>query len=163
MRFIVRALFWLAASAGLLLAGFAVFSALILIPSVLARGELPGDVQRDSLGLVYSAIALQALLPELLVAFVTWLALARIVPALEVSGRALAVALPLVAAAWFPAVGHYCFRVWTPNGARDYAFTLLLVAGGAALALLVPRALSAALPPGCFAPQGNQGIVSPDE
>lgn len=163
MRFLVRALIWLSASAGLLLAGFAVFAAILLIPSVAARGELPGPLQRDALGLVYSTIATQALLPELALAFASWLALARVVPALELSGRALAIALPLVAAAWFPLVGHYWFHVWSPTGPRDYAMTLVLVAGGAALALLVPRALSAALRPGCFAPPGNRGIVSSDE
>jgi len=164
MRYLWRALIWLAASAGLLLAGFAVFAALILVPSVISRGgELPGPVQRDALGLVYSAIATQALLPELLLAFASWLALARIVPALELSGRALAIALPLVAAAWFPLVGRYLFHIWAPGGLRDYAQTLLLVAGGASLALLVPRALSDALGPGSFAPQADHGIVGRDE
>lgn len=163
MRFLARALIWLGASAGLLLAGFAVFAALELIPSVASRGELPGPVQRDALGLVYSAIATQALLPELLLAFASWLVLARLAPALEISGRALAIAQPLVAAAWFPIVGHYWFHVWSPGDARDYAMTMLLVAGGAALALLVPRALSAALGPGCFAPRRDRGIVGSDE
>jgi hypothetical protein len=163
MRFLARALFWLAASAGLLLAGFALLAALLLIPSIASRGELPGDVQRQALGLVYSTIATQALLPELVLAFASWLVLARIVPALELSGRALAIALPLLAAAWFPLVGHYSFGIWSPSSPRDYAMTLLLVAGGAALALLVPRALSAALAPGCFAPQGNHGMVRRDE
>jgi len=79
MRFLARALFWLAASAGLLLAGFALLAALLLIPSIASRGELPGDVQRQALGLVYSTIATQALLPELVLAFASWLVLARIV------------------------------------------------------------------------------------
>jgi hypothetical protein len=163
MRFAARALVWLGTSAGLLLAGFAVFAGLVLIPSVASRGELPGQLQREALGLVFSTIAIQALLPELALAFATWLVLARAVPALELSGRAIAIGLPVVAAAWFPVVGHCWFHVWSPTSPRDYAMTLLLVGGGAALALLVPRALSAALAPGCFAPPGDRGIVSPDE
>jgi hypothetical protein len=37
----LRALLWLAASAGLLLAGFALFGILVLIPTLVARGGLP--------------------------------------------------------------------------------------------------------------------------
>ncbi|HTO55231.1 MAG TPA: hypothetical protein VMR50_17745 [Myxococcota bacterium] len=163
MRFFLRALVWLAASAGLLLAGFFALAVVLLVPSFVSRGGVPGDVQRDSLGLVYSAIAMQALLPELCAVFVTWLALARVAPGLERSGRSLALGLPLVAAAWFPAVGHYLFTVWSPTGPGTYAMTLFLVGGGAALALLVPRASSPHLAPGCFAPEPDRDMVNRDE
>jgi len=155
----LRALVWLAASAGLLLAGFAVFGVALLAPSVIARGELPGDVQREALGAVFSGIATQALLPELALTAATWLVVARVAPRLERSGRALAVALPAVAALWFPIVGRYLFEMWRPAGPGTYAATLALVAGGASLALLLPRALSVALAPGCFAAPLRRGIV----
>lgn len=155
----LRALVWLAVSAGLLLAGFAVFGTALLAPTVIARGELPGDVQREALAAVFSGIATQALLPELALTGVTWLVVARIAPRFERSGLELAVALPAVAALWFPIVGRYLFVIWSPAGPGSYAATLALVAGGASLALLLPRALSAALAPGCFAAPPRRGIV----
>jgi len=163
MRWLGAALVWLSASSGLLLAGFAAFGGLVLLPTLIARGDLPGSLQRDALGAVYFAIAAKALLPELGLSLASWLVLARVAPALERSGRALALALPLVAAAWFPFVARYLFDVWTPNGPRDYAVTLILVAGGAALALLAPRALSAHLAPGSFATPPKRGMVGSDD
>lgn len=156
----LRALVWLAASAGLLLAGFAAFAGALLAPSVIAGPELPGEVQRDALGALYSALAAQALLPELALVLVTWLVVARLAPALDRSRLTLALALPAIGALWFPAVGHYCFAMWSPTGPRDYVLTLLLVAGGASLALLIPRFVSAALAPGCFAATPKRGIVA---
>jgi hypothetical protein len=161
MTLALRALVWLAASSGVLLAGFAAFGTVLLAPSVVAHGALPGPVQRDALAIVFSAIASQALLPELGLTLVTWLAVARIAPALERSWRALALALPAVALLWFPFVGSHLFAMWSPGGPRDYAVTLLLVSGGAALALLLPRWLSSALAPGCFAAPLKRGIVAP--
>ncbi|MFI5315558.1 MAG: hypothetical protein ACHQ6T_07645 [Myxococcota bacterium] len=158
---VLRALVWLAVSSGILLAGFALLAAALLVPSVLAHGALPGPLQRDALGLVYSSIARQALLPELALTLVTWLALARIAPALERSWRFLALALPAVALLWFPFVGSHLFAIWSPGGARDYAATMVAVSGGAALALLLPRWLSSALAPGCFAAPPKRGIVAP--
>jgi hypothetical protein len=158
---VLRALVWLAFSAGLLLAGFAAFGTLMLVPSLLARGgELPGAVQRQALGLVFSAISTQALLPELGLTFATWLAVARLSPALERSGRWMAVALPAVAALWFPLVGAVLFTVWSPTGPGTYAATLVLVAGAASLALLLPRWVSRAFAPGCFAAPPRRGIVA---
>jgi hypothetical protein len=142
-----------------LLAGFALFATALLAPSVISRGELPGPVQRESLAAVYSALALQALLPEIALTLATWLGVARLAPAFDRSRRALPLGLLAVGALWFPVVGHYFFEAWSPTGPRDYAFTLLLVAGGAALALWVPRALSPALAPGCFTPTAKRGIV----
>jgi len=156
---VFRALLWLGLSAGLLLLGFALFGTAVLAPGVIARGELPGPVQREALGAVYSALALQALLPELALTFATWLVVARLAPALDRSRRALAIALAMVGALWFPAVGHYSFTAWSPTGPGAYLITLLLVAGGAALALWVPRMVSSALPPGCFSAAPKRGIV----
>ncbi|HKC49146.1 MAG TPA: hypothetical protein VKF60_00015 [Myxococcota bacterium] len=159
MRSLLRALVWLGASAGLLLVGFALFGTAVLAPSVIARGELPGRIQREALGAVYSALALQALLPELVLTLATWLVVARLAPALDHSRRALALALAAVGALWFPAVGHYLFTAWSPTGPGAYLITLLLVAGGAALALWVPRLASPALAPGCFTATPKRGIV----
>lgn len=157
---LLRAVVWLALSTGLLLVGFAAFALVILAPSVIARGELPGDIQQQALGAVYSALVTQALLPQLLLTGVTWLAVARVIPALDRSRLVLAGALFAVAALWFPAVGHYWFTAWSPTGPRDYVLTLLLVAGGAALALFVPRIASPALAPGKFTAGSKRSIVA---
>ena len=159
LRWLLRAVVWLSVSLGLLLAGFALFATVILIPSLIQRGELPGEVQREALGAVYSALVTQALLPQLALTGVTWLALARLVPAFDRSRAALAVTLGAIAALWFPAVGRYWFTIWSPTSARDYAFTLLLVAGGAALALWLPRVVSPALAAGCFTTGAARSIV----
>jgi hypothetical protein len=157
---LLRAGVWLAVSTGVLLAGFAAFATAALVPSVIARGELPGDLQQQALGAVYSALVTQALLPELLLTGVTWLGVARVIPALDRSRLALAIALFAVGALWFPAVGHYSFTAWSPTRPSDYAFTLLLVAGGVALALFLPRLASPALAPGSFTPGPKRGIVA---
>jgi hypothetical protein len=159
MRFALRALVWLAFSAGLLLAGFAVLSGALLAQALLVRGGVPGPVQREALGTVFSGLVTQALLPVLVLAFATWLPLARLAPRLERSRGPLLLGLFACAAAWFPLVGHYSFAMWTPRHAGDYAATLALIAGGAALALWLPRILSAALAPGCFTKTPERGIV----
>jgi hypothetical protein len=159
MRALLRALVWLGVSAGLLLVGFAVFATVLIAPSVIARGEMPGEIQSQALGAVYSALALQALLPELALTLATWLAVAQLLPELDRSRRALALALPAFGAVWFPVVGHYLFTAWSPTGPRDYVLTFLLVVGGASLALLVPRFASPALAPGSFTPTPKRGIV----
>jgi hypothetical protein len=160
MLSVLRALVWLTVSAGLLLAGFAALAVSLVAVSVIERGgELPGLLQRQALGVVFSAIATQALLPELALTFASWLVVARVAPRLERSGRALAVALPVVGALWFPLVGQYLFTIWSPTQPRDYVATLGLVAGGASLALLLPRRLSSALAPGCFTAPPRRGMV----
>ena len=155
-----RALVWLCVSAGLLLAGFALFAAALLAPSVIANGNLPEHVQRQALGTVYTLLALQALLPELAITFVVWLALVGAFPGLDRSWRALLLGLPAIAAVGFPVVGHYLFVMWTPGGVRDYALTVLLIALGVSAALLLPRALSQALAPGCFTIHAKRGMVN---
>jgi hypothetical protein len=161
MLWLSRALVWLCVSAGLLLAGFAVFAAAILVPSIVANGSLPEHVQRQALGTVYSVIAVQALLPDLAITSLVWLSLVGAFPQLDRSWRTLALGLPAVAALGFPVVGHYLFTVWSPGGPRDYLFTVLLIALGVTAALLVPRVLSRELAPGCFTIRANSGMVNP--
>jgi hypothetical protein len=161
MLWLSRALIWLCVSAGLLLAGFAVFAALLLAPGIIANGGLPEHTQRQALGLVYRVIAVQALLPELGITFVVWLSLVGAFPRLDRSWRALLLGLPAIAALGFPVVGHYLFTIWSPGGVRDYALTVALIALGVTGALLLPRALSQALAPGCFTIRSNSGMVNP--
>lgn len=156
---LIRALVWLGFSAGLLIGGFSLLSGGLLGQAIFARGEAPGEVQLEALAVVFSALVTQALLPTLGLAFASWFALARLAPALERSRTSLALGLFVCTALWFPLVGHYSFAIWTPRNARDYAFTLLLVAGGAALALWLPRAVSPVLAPGCFTSARRRGIV----
>jgi hypothetical protein len=155
----LRAFVWMVLSAGVLLAGFAVFGASILIPSVIAKGT-PDQMQRMALGAVYSAIAAQALLPELGITAVVWLALASAFPALDRSWRSLLLGVPLVAAIAFPVIGKYSFTIWEAGSAQNYAATLVLLAFGVSAALLVPRALSQALAPGCFTIAPGRGMVN---
>ncbi|HXK23696.1 MAG TPA: hypothetical protein VMS55_13575 [Myxococcota bacterium] len=157
----LRALLWLAASGGLLLAGFALFGAVLLGLSLLQRGTAPGPVGWEALGLVYQTIAVQALLPELGFTLASWLALAFVWPAPERSLLGLGLGLAGVAALWFPLVGERFFTVWQSAGPATYAATAALVAGGAAAAAWLARVALPALPPGCFAARGSRDIVEP--
>ena len=159
MRFVVRALVWLAFSAGLLLAGFSVLSGALLAQALLVRGGSPENVQYEALGALYSLVVTQALWPVLLLAFASWLVVARVAPRLERSRAGLALGLFVCGALWFPLIARLVFTMWTPRHARDYAFTVLLIAGGAALALWLPRVVSPALAPGCFTATPKRGIV----
>ncbi len=159
MRFVGRALVWLAFSAGLLLAGFSALGGALLAQALIVRGGSLAAVRLDALGEVFSAVVTQALLPAVLLAFASWLVVARLAPRLEGSRAGLALGLFGCAAAWFPGIAHYSFTVWSPRHAGDYAVTLLLVAGGAALALWLPRLLSPVLGPGCFTATPKRGIV----
>ena len=158
-RWTLRALLWLAASAGLLLAGFALLGGVLVAASLIQRGTFPDQVGRDALGLVYQTIAVQALLPELGFAFASWLPIAYLWPAPERSRLGLALGLAAVAALWFPFVGERFFTVWQSTGPGTYAATWGLVAGGAAAALWLARVGLPALAPGCFAAGPSRDIV----
>ena len=155
----LRALLWLAASLGLLLAGFALFGALVLIPTLVTRGALPTDRGWSNLGEFYQVIAVQALLPELGFAWASWLALAWVWPRPERSRAGLALGLAGVAALWFPFVGEHYFTAWQSAGPATYAATWFLVAGAAAGALWLARVALPALAPGCFAAPASRDIV----
>ena len=155
----LRALLWLAASAGLLLVGFALFGGALVALSLIQRGTLPDQVGLDALGVVYQTIAVQALLPELGFAFASWLPIAYLWPAPERSRLGLAVGLTAVAALWFPLVGERFFTVWRSTGPGTYGATWGLVAGGAAASLWLARVGLPALAPGCFAAGASRDIV----
>jgi hypothetical protein len=159
MLWLARALLWLVTSAGLLLAGFTVFAVVALAPLVIAHGGLPSQLQREALGSIYSGLVLQALLPELALTAVLWLIATGAFPNLDRSWRALWGGTFLLAAAAFPPVGHYVFAMWQPTRPRDYAFTWLLLAAAATAALLIPRAISPVLGPGCFTGTAKRGMV----
>jgi hypothetical protein len=159
MRGSLRALVWLGFACGLLLAGFAVFWAAVLAPVAIVRRELPGPVLREVLAGLYSLLLLQALLPELLLTFATWLVVARVAPAFDRSRGALALGLLAVGALWFPMVGHYWFRDWSPTVPSDYVFALLFVTGAPVAALWIPRVASPVLAPGCFEAGARRGRV----
>jgi len=155
----LRALFWLLASAGVLLAGWAAFGGVFLGLSLLQRGTLPDPVGWQVLGIVYRTIAVQALLPELGFTVASWLALAWVWRTAERSPRGLALGLAGVAALWFPFVGERYFTVWESTGPGTYVATWALVAGGAAAAAWVARLALPALRPGCFAAPASRDIV----
>lgn len=159
IRFSVRALLWLAASAGLLLAGFALVGGAVLALSLAQRGTWPEPAAREALGIVYRTIAVQALLPQLALCLASWLALARLWPRPERSRLGLALGLAALSALWFPFVGERFFTVWQSTGPGSYAATLGLVGGGAAAALFLARVALPALTPGCFAGGGSRDIV----
>ncbi|HTO54198.1 MAG TPA: hypothetical protein VMR50_12480 [Myxococcota bacterium] len=159
MLWLARALLWLVISAGLLLAGFTVLAAVLLVPGVIAHGGPPAQLQREALGTLYSGLVVQALLPELALSAVLWLIATGAFPILDRSWPALWGGTFVLAAAAFPPVGHYMFAMWQPTRPRDYAVTLLLLAGAATAALLIPRAISPVLGPGCFTNTAKRGIV----
>ena len=159
VRWTLRALLWLAASAGLLLAGFALLGGAVVAWSLIQRGTFPSQVRWDALGILYQTIAVQALLPELGLAFASWLPIAYLWPALERSRRGLAIGLAAVAALWFPLVGERFFTAWHSTGPGTYAASWGLVAGGAAAALWLARVRLPALAPGCFAAGASRDIV----
>jgi hypothetical protein len=145
-----RALLWAVTSAVLLLLG------LFGLGLGVARGLSSGVA-----GLVFRAIAQQALLPLWIAALASWLVLARVAPGVERSWGRLALGLAAIAALWFPLVGQYSFQIWQPTSARDYVLTWLLVSGGVAAALLLARRAFPALRPGAFAGGASQSGVEP--
>jgi hypothetical protein len=149
---LIRLLGWLAASSALLVAGF-----LLLGVAAVASGTLrAGGELRAMQGLVwrilFERIVIEALLPQLLLTFVSWLALVRLFPGLDRTWWGLAGGLAAVAALWFPVVGAFSFESWTPTSWVDYANTWLLTSTGVTASLLLPRRVVRPLRPGAFAP-----------
>jgi hypothetical protein len=158
---LLRAVVWAVGSAATLCIGFALVGA-GLIAIEMHRAEVSFDQLRVSVWrALYVAIVSQALLPHLLLSLLAWLGVARCFPSLERSWIALLPSLVLTAALCFPVIGGLTFTAWTPTSSRDYVATLLLMAGGTAAALALPRRLLRFLAPGVFAcPHGGQ--VGPD-
>jgi hypothetical protein len=155
---LLRVLVWAVGSAVTLCIGFALVG-LGLIAIEMNRSEVSFDQLRLSVWrALYVAIVSQALLPHLLLSLLAWLGVARRFPSLERSWLALLPSLVLTAALCFPVIGWLTFTAWTPTSARDYVATLLLMAGGTAAALALPRRLLRFLAPGVFAhPLGDCG------
>jgi hypothetical protein len=152
----LRVLVWAVGSVTTLCIGFALVG-LGLIAIEMNRAEVSFDQLRLSVWrALYVAIVSQALLPHLLLSLLAWLGVARCIPSLERSWRALLPSLALTAALCFPVIGWLTFAAWTPTSARDYVATLLLMAGGTAAALALPRRLLRFLAPGVFTcPHGD--------
>lgn len=104
-----------------------------------------GSVQRAALHALYTAILLQALLPQAGFALGFWLAAIFFVPSLDASWRRLVPGLAAAAALGFPLASSR-FAIWRPTGPRDVIHTFLLMTGSVLLALLVPRVLPNLLP-----------------
>ena len=141
---------WLVSSVGLLVGGFALLGAAGTASGWLRAGEEVGAVP-GLWRLLFRIVLAEALLPQLLLTLSSWLLLARLLPALERSWRGLLPGVPALAALWFPLVGEYGFRSWTPTTPADYANTLLLLSAAVGVALLLPRRVLPFLAPGVFA------------
>lgn len=151
-----RALAWALGSGLLLAGGFALLVAALALSLALRAGAAPGPLQRQAWLAVATSVLAQALLPLWAATLASWLALARIAPALDRRWRTVAPGVAALAALWFAPVGAFGFSIWQPTGARDVLGTLALCAGGVSAALLLPR-LSRRLAPGCFAPPSAPG------
>jgi hypothetical protein len=147
VAFVARAIVWALAAAGLLAGGLAALGWVLI--AVLGPGySRLGDMQQIAFRSLYSAILLQALLPQAASAFVGWLGLTALVPALDAGWKRLVPGVLVVASLCFP-IAARGFTIWQPTGARDVVSTFLLLSGSVALALLLPRLLPE-LGPGVF-------------
>lgn len=151
-RLALRAGSWALASGTLLVAGFILLAGALTIVSLARTGVWRLSTLQLGIGrLLLERVLVEGLLPHLMVTLATWLAAARLAPALDATWGRVVAGTALAAAVWFPVIGHYCFLSWTPETASDYANTLLLMTGGVTLAMLLPRGLARSLRPGCFA------------
>ena len=130
MVFVARAIAWAAAAAGLLAGGLLAVGWVLIAITGPGYAKL-GDMQQIAFQSLYSAILLQALLPQAGSAFVGWLGVTALVPALG-----------------FPIAARR-FAIWQPTSTQDVVSTFLLLSGSVALALLLPRLLPK-LGPGVF-------------
>lgn len=141
LRLLLRTLSWLGLAAVVLVGSFALLAA----GSVAYGAWLRGQVTAAHAGLwllIVRGIALQALLPHLLLTGATWALIAWRRPRLDGRWPTMAAGLALVALAWFPLVGGLLFTMWRPGSWVDYANTLWLTAGGVTAALLLARRLA---------------------
>jgi len=150
VAFLARAIVWFLVAAGLLAGGLAALGWAIISFQGPGYAKL-GDMQRIAFQSLYSAILLQALLPQAASAFVGWLGLTALVPALDAGWKRLVPGLLVVAGLCFP-IAARGFVIWQPSGARDVISTFALLTGSVGLALLLPRLLPM-LGPGVFWPK----------
>ena len=157
----LRGLAWLVCATAVLFVGFALLA--LALGGVLALG---GNVELTAshaltLRLLVGGILLDALTPHLWVSGLTWLLAVRAAPSLERGWPRICLGSATVCAAWFPVIGAFRFQIWSPQTAMDYVNTLLLMSGGVALALLLPRRLVAAWGPGGLAASGAAPRTAP--
>lgn len=150
-RYVGRSFAWLAVSSALLVAGFLLLGGGLLAYQVIRAGTELGTLHVAVWRALAESIVLQALFPHLLVTLASWLVAARLAPSLDRSWRGLLGGLLALAVLWFPAVGEFSFRIWTPTSAGDYVKTLMLMSAGVSLALLLARRAVPWLRPGSFA------------
>jgi hypothetical protein len=147
---VLRAIGW-ALAAGILLAGGLAAVGWGMIALSGPGWARLGDVQQLAFKSLYTAILVQALLPQTGAALVGWLGVAAFVPALDASWKRIVPGIAVVAALCFP-IAAKRFSVWQPTGVRDVVATFALLSFSAALALLLPRMLPG-LAPGVFWPR----------
>ncbi|HBZ69951.1 MAG TPA: hypothetical protein DEP35_09530 [Deltaproteobacteria bacterium] len=160
--FLLRALAWAGVSAALLVGGLYALGALLIAIGNHRAGTSLGPMQIAALHAIFLAIVLEALFPHWILTVLTWLALVRFAPRLDRAWRSLVPGLAAVAALWFPVVGFLLYRVWKlwkPAGPADVAKTWLLMTGGVAAALLLPRRLAPPLAPGSFAEPAGRSTL----
>jgi len=143
---------WLLIAAALLLGLFLALAGASVALGAWNRGGEPNAPQVAIWLLIVRGVAVQALLPHLLLTGASWALLARVAPAVESRWLRIAGGLALLATLWFPLVGRVFFAMWTPGTWVDYVNTLWLMAGGVTAALLVARRLAGRhLAPGALA------------
>jgi hypothetical protein len=147
VAFVARAIVWALAAAGLLAGGLFVLGWSLIAIQGPGYSKL-GDMQQIAFQSLYSAILLQALLPQAGSAFVGWLGLTALVPALDAGWKRLVPGLLVVAGLCFP-IAARGFVIWQPATTRDVVSTFALLTGSVGLALLLPRLLPS-LGPGVF-------------
>jgi hypothetical protein len=149
---LARSGLWLLLAALLLLGAFVALAGGAVALGAWLRGGEPGGPQVAAWLLIVRGVALQALLPHLLLTGGAWAVLARAAPRLDASWPRLALGLALLATLAFPPVARLSFAMWTPGSWVDVFHTLWLMAGGVTAALLLARRLAGRrLAPGALA------------
>lgn len=140
---ILRTLLWLLLGCTVILGAFLALAGVsLLIGSFYAGGEL-NPTQLSVWTAILRGVALQGLVPLLLLTGASWVLLVRKRPSLDRRWISLALGLAALATLWFPLVGRFFFIMWSPGSWVDYANTLWLMVGGVTVALLLARRLAA--------------------